>query len=203
MTPNKALYPMDGRQKLQPIHDPRRKNLGLFGAIVFIVSESMFFMGVFLVWFYLRETSPAWPPLGIARPNIALPVVNTVIMAISTIAMIIAERGVARDNQRALINGTAIAAATGLLFMTVMILEFASLGFNPTTNAFGSSFVMVLVFHVLRVFAGVVIMAVVLVRALLGQLNSSRRALVQACAVYWYFIASIWLIVFYFLYIKL
>lgn len=194
---------MEGRQKLQPIHDPRRKNLGLFGAIVFIVSESMFFMGVFLVWFYLRETSQTWPPLGIARPNIALPVVNTVIMAISTVAMLIAERGVARNNQRALINGTAIAAATGLLFMTVMILEFASLGFNPTTNAFGSSFVMVLVFHVLRVFAGVVIMAIVLVRALLGQLNSSRRALVQACAVYWYFIASIWLVVFYFLYIKL
>jgi heme/copper-type cytochrome/quinol oxidase subunit 3 len=194
---------MENGRKIQPIANPSRKNVGLTGAIIFIVSETMFFLGAFYVWFYLRETSLAWPPLGIKHPNITLPIINSAIMIISTIAMIVAERGVARNNQKALIGGISIAAACGLLFLSLMILEFSLLGFNLTTNAFGSSFVVILVFHVVRVFAGVVLMSIVLARALLGQLHRERRTVVQACAVYWYFISAVWFIVFYVLYVRI
>ena len=52
-----------------------------------------------------------------------------------------------------------------------------------------------------RVFVGVVLMTVVLIRALLGQINPRHRLLVQATALYWYFITGVWLVVFTVLYL--
>jgi heme/copper-type cytochrome/quinol oxidase subunit 3 len=171
------------------------------GAAVFIVSESMFFLGLFLAYFYLRTdyTLPSDQP----RPELLLPLINTVILAISVIAIVWAERAIAKGQQRGLIMGMSIAAVLGLVFMIVQSVEFtrfAQIGFTPGSSSFGSTFFALLLFHVVRVFGGVAFMVIVLMRALLGQFNQSRRTAVQACALYWYFIASVWLVVFAVLY---
>ncbi|MCL5994970.1 MAG: heme-copper oxidase subunit III [Chloroflexi bacterium] len=178
-----------------------RPNVGLLGAAVFIVAESVFFMGLFLAYFYLRaESGTPW-----VRPDVSLipPLANTAVLAASVVAITWAERGIARGDQGRLTVGVVIAAALGLVFMAVQSFEFASLaqlGFTPQIGAFGSTFFALLVFHVLRVFAGVIFMVIVLIRALLGQLSQRRRTVVQACALYWYFIATVWLVVFLVLY---
>ncbi len=115
--------------------------------------------------------------------------------------MIYAVRGMLRDNQRALITGLVASIALGLLFASIQSVEFASLGFTPSTNAFGSSFFFLLLFHVLRVVAGVIFMTIMLIRVLMGQVNSQRSIGVRACAMYWYFIGIVWLFVFFNLYL--
>ena len=181
---------------------PRKRNTGLLGAAVFIVAESAFFLAVFLAYFYLRAEIqlPYVQPDG----SLLLPVLNTLVLAGSVAAIAWAERGIARDQERRLLIGVTIAAALGLVFMAVQSIEFASLaqvGFTPNSSPIGSTFFALLVFHVLRVFAGVSFMVIVLIRALMGQFSARRRVVVQACALYWYFIACVWAVVFLVLYI--
>jgi cytochrome c oxidase subunit III len=54
---------------------------------------------------------------------------------------------------------------------------------------------------VVRVFVGVAMMGIVLVRATLQQFSARRRLLVDATAMYWYFIVAVWLVVFVVLYL--
>ena len=181
---------------------PRKPNIGLIGAAVFIVSESVFFLGVFLAYFYLRADTR----LVSDQPtsSLLLPVLNTLVLAFSVVAIAWAERGIARGQQQRLVTGVTIAAGLGLVFMAVQSVEFVNLariGFTPSSSAFGSTFFALLMFHVARVFAGVSFMVIVLVRALMGQFSARRRVAVQACALYWYFIACVWLVVFVVLYI--
>jgi cytochrome c oxidase subunit III len=180
-----------------------RPNTGLLGAFFFILSESMFFLALFLAYFYLRTDSRNWPFMLI-RPALGLPIFNTALLAVSVIAIAWAEHGIARGDQRRLTIGVAVAAIFGLLFMGIQSVEFAELmvtGLAPGGSSFGSSFFALLVFHVLRVFAGVSFMVIVLIRSLLRQFNRNRRAAVQACALYWYFIAAVWVVVFLLLFV--
>jgi heme/copper-type cytochrome/quinol oxidase subunit 3 len=172
------------------------------GAATFIVSESVFFMGAFVAFFYLRADTQAISDQP--QASLVLPVLNTLVLFVSVLAIAWAERGIARGNQRRLVIGVTAAAALGLVFMAVQSIEFADLmqlGFTPVSSSFGSTFFALLVFHVLRVFAGVTFMVIVLIRALMGQFSAHRRVAVQACALYWYFIAVVWLAVFLVLYI--
>jgi heme/copper-type cytochrome/quinol oxidase subunit 3 len=180
----------------------RRPNTGLIGAAVFIVAESMFFLGLFLAYFYLLASVPV--STASARGSLLLPLLNTVVLGASVMAMVWAERGIAANQQRRLLIGMTVAAALGLVFMAIQSIEFAryvQAGFTPNGSSYGSMFFALLIFHVLRVFAGVAFMLIVLVRALLGQFSQHRRSVVQACALYWYFIASVWVVVFLVLYI--
>ena len=180
----------------------KRANTGLLGAAVFIVSESVFFLGLFLAYFYLRADTRFTSD----QPHspLLLPLLNTLTLAVSVVMIAWAERGIAKGDQRRLVTGLIIAAALGLVFMAVQSIEFARLeqvGFTPNSSSFGSTFFALLVFHVLRVFAGVSFMVIVLIRALMSQFTVRRRTAVQACALYWYFIAAGWVVVFTVLYI--
>ena len=173
-----------------------RANTGLLGATALIVTETMFFLGVLSAWYYLQAISLGnWPPAGLRPREITLPLINTGIMLVSAGLMAWAERGIAAGLKRRLTAGVAVAAAFGLLFMALQTIEFTSLGFRAQNSAYGSMFFALLVFHIARVFAGLVWMAVVLARSAMGQFDTKRRTVVQACAMYWYFLTAVWLVV--------
>jgi heme/copper-type cytochrome/quinol oxidase subunit 3 len=184
-----------------PTDERRRRTIGLLGVSLFIVSESMFFLGLFLAWFFSRSYSDAWPPAGVMRPPLAPAVFNTIVVLLSTVAIVVADRSIARNDRRKFVAGIAVAAALGVVFMAVQAVEFADLSALAQGSAYGSTFTFLLIFHALRVFVGVTLMTVVLIRAALGQFNSYRRLMVQATAQYWYFITGVWLVVFMVLYL--
>lgn len=180
-----------------------QRNAGLLGMAFFVVAESTFFLGLFLAYFYMRNTAEAWPPpgAGAGRPTIALAIINTIVSLISLGVMAYANRAIAHNNRRGLQVGVSIAAMLGVVFMAIQSIEFAQLGFTAQTSGYGSAFIALLVFHVARVFIGVSLMLIVLLRALIGQFSAKRRLLVQAATLYWAFIVGVWLVVFYVLYV--
>jgi cytochrome c oxidase subunit 3 len=171
------------------------------GVGFFIASESMFFLGLFLAWFFMRNTSDVWPPAGVTPPPMAPAIFNTVVALLSTVAVFLADRAIAHEDRKGLVKGIAIASALGVVFMAVQAAEFTDLAILAQGSAYGSTFTFLLLFHVLRVFVGVILMGVVLVRTLLGHFSGERRLLVQATAMYWYFITGVWLVVFAVLYL--
>ena len=197
--PNTTAGAQSAEQAAERQAEQQKKN-GLLGVAFFIVSESMFFLGLFLAYFYLRNTTQVWPPEGVVIPGVGLAMVNTVVALLSTAAVIYAGRAIARNNRTGLIVGMTLAAALGVVFMAIQTTEFADLSVLAQGSAYGSTFTFLLIFHVLRVFAGVVLMGVVLVRALMRQFTPERRLMVQATVMYWIFITGVWLVVFYVLY---
>ncbi|MBK8837084.1 MAG: cytochrome c oxidase subunit 3 [Anaerolineae bacterium] len=161
-------------------------------------------LGMTLLVFGVSLASIVFVPLGAVnlRPReFTLPLINTVVILVSAVALWWGERGIAGGDKRRLIVGVSVAAGLGLLFMTLQTIEFSGLGFRAQGSSYGSMFVALLVFHILRVFVGVGWLAVVLIRAAMHQFDARRRTVVQACAMYWYFITVIWLIVFAVLYL--
>ena len=178
-----------------------RRSTGLIGVVLIIVSESIFFLGAFWAYFYTRATALEWPPPGVEQPQFNLALANTAIALMSAVAIYIAERAIARDDKRLLLQGMGVAAALGTIFMAVQTVEFTEIGQIAQASNYGSMFVVLLVFHVSRVFIGVVLIAIALIRALLGQFSQRRRLLVQAAALYWYFITVVWLLVVFVLFV--
>ena len=204
--PSKAINPrrVDSPARAEEYATPTpQRNAGLLGMVFFVIAESTFFLGLFLAYFYMRNTADAWPPPGVVagRTTIALAVINTAIALISLGVMAYANRAIAHDNRRGLQVGVSIAAMLGVIFMAIQSVEFAQLGFTAQTSGYGSAFIALLVFHVARVFVGVSLLLIVLVRTLIGQFSAKRRLLVQAATLYWAFIVGVWLVVFYVLYI--
>ena len=183
-----------------PVYHPRR-NAGLTGVVLMVFSESVFFLAAFWGYFYTRVIALEWPPPGVEQPQIQWALANTAIALLSAAAMYIAERAIARDNRRLLLQGITVAGVLGIIFMSIQSSEFAEIGKIAQASNYGSMFLVLLIFHVSRVFVGVALMAVVFIRALLGQLTQRRRLIVQATAIYWYFITVVWLFVFYVLFV--
>jgi cytochrome c oxidase subunit III len=201
--PRRADSPARAEEFSAPTPQRNKQNAGLLGMVFFVVSESTFFLGLFLAYFYMRNTADIWPPPGASadRPTLTLAIVNTLVAIISLGVMWYANRAIAHDNRRGLQIGVAIAAMLGVLFIAIQSIEFAQLGFTAQTSSYGSAFIALLVFHVARVFIGVALMLIVLVRTLIGQFTAKRRLLVQAATLYWAFIVGVWLVVFYVLYV--
>jgi len=178
-----------------------RKNIGLLGVGIFVISESMFFLGLFLAFFYLRATARSWPPVGVHPPSILPALFNTCVVLCSMVCVWLGNRAMASGDRRGMLRGFVAASALGVVFMAVQIAEFADLALMAQGSSYGSSFTFLLLFHVLRVFVGVTLMVVVVVRGLMGQFSAQRRLMVQGTAFYWFFITSVWLVVFTVLYL--
>jgi cytochrome c oxidase subunit III len=179
----------------------RKSQTGLAGMWFFVVTETMFFFGLFFAWYYLRVTDATGQLAAFERPEIGPAILNTVLTVLSVFPLVYAERAVARDDQRGLVIGMVAAAILGVAFIAVQVVEFSDLSQLASDSAAGSVFIFLLFFHVARVLIGVGLMAVTIIRALMGQFSSRRRLLVQATAIYWYFIVAVWLTVFVVLYL--
>ena len=126
---------------------------------------------------------------------------NTVLTLLSAATMWYANRAIARDDKRGLLVGITLSALMGVAFMAIQSVEFVELARLAQGSSYGSLFIFLLFFHVARVFVGVALMGVVLMRASLQQFSARRRLLVEAATMYWYFIVVVWLAVFAVLYL--
>jgi cytochrome c oxidase subunit 3 len=80
------------------------------------------------------------------------------------------------------------------------IIEFSRLGFAIQDGAYAGIFLLTMGTHAAHVAVGIVIFLVVHLRASLGLVNTHKTLAVELCAIYWYFVALIWVVIFAMLY---
>ena len=179
----------------------RRIDKGLLGVTAIVLAESMFFVAVFMAWFYLRANSPGFvPPVG-KQPSLDLPLINTATATLSAISMAWAASRIKNGDTRGLQLGLAVAIVLGLLFMGLQTVEFSLLGLIVSSSPYASMFIAILVFHVLRVFVGVLLMVLALARSVMGHFSAERHTGIRGTAIYWYFITAVWFVVLYVLFL--
>jgi heme/copper-type cytochrome/quinol oxidase subunit 3 len=184
-----------------PVGLSRWRSVAYWGMACVVATEASFFAYLLFSYFYLASMSTnAWP--GGGAPELGLVAVNTAILLASSGVMLWAEAGARQGDRRRLEVGLGLTLALGVTFLVLQGVEYARSTFSPGTDAHGSLFFTITGFHGAHVFVGLVMLAVVLVRALRGHFAPDRHAAVSATALYWHFVDVVWLAVFTSLYLS-
>jgi cytochrome c oxidase subunit III len=180
-------------------HDEHGK--GMFGFIVFLLSESLVFASFFLAYLALRLTTPSWLPQGISGLEIEQPAINTVILVSSSFVIYFAEEALKRNRLGTFRFLWLLTSAMGTYFLIGQALEWSSLPFNITTGLFGTTFYLLTGFHGLHVLAGVLLQLLMFGRSFIPGLYSGETLGISATSLFWHFVDVIWLILFALLYL--
>jgi cytochrome c oxidase subunit 3 len=165
-----------------------------------LIAEFMLFFGFLSSFFFLRAALPAWgPPTGRAY-DMLVPLANTVLLLASAGTMYMALRALRADHVQRFNRLLIATMLLGAGFIGGQIYEFATVGFTIQDGAYAGIFLLTMGMHAAHVAVGVLIFAVVQVRASMGLLSARRSLPVELCAIYWYFVALMWIIIFAILY---
>jgi cytochrome c oxidase subunit III len=174
----------------------------VFGLFVFIVAESMLFLGLFTAYLTFRAVAPVWPPPGMPELELALPGINTIILISSSFVIHQADTAVKKDDIRGLQLWFGLTALMGIIFLCGQVYEYSHLEFGLRNNIFASTFYVLTGFHGLHVTVGVLLILAVMWRSLKkGQYGSHNHFGVEAAELYWHFVDVVWIILFGLLYL--
>lgn len=173
----------------------RRLPNALLGALLFIVTETVFFVGLVSVTIEIRRTSLSWPPPGSPSLNLALVGANLVLLVLAAAA--------ARGALRALRGGDGsrsvlllvTTGVLGALFLAGQTVQFGALGgWLPQEGIYRTLYQLLAGLHGLHVLGGLGVTGVAAYRTHVGQIAAERPTLVRANEWYWYFVAGVWVL---------
>lgn len=174
----------------------------MFGVVVFLLAESMIFLGLFGAFLIYRAVLPEWPPEGTPELELLLPAVNTIVLISSSFVMHRGQSAIRKNDLKGLQVWFGLTALMGAIFLGGQLYEYAHLEFGLTTNLFASSFYVLTGFHGLHVTVGLLLILFVLSRSLKeGHYSDEHHFGVEAAELYWHFVDVVWVILFILVYL--
>ena len=168
--------------------------------IVVLGSETFFFGTLVSAYLFMRGVYP-WPLDGAPLSRLVIPAANTLLLLVSVLTMYLALRAARAGGKAALVTWSTVTLALGLVFVGGQVLEYTSNGMMPGDQGFGGVFLTLMGFHALHLLAGVVMLALIAMRARLGDFTSRRHTAVEVGAWFWYYVAGVWAVLFTILYL--
>jgi cytochrome c oxidase subunit III len=178
----------------------------VLGMLLFIVSEVMFFAGLFAAYFNVRANAPEWPPLEFATTLQVFPIVGpaTVLLVISSFTAQFGVWAIRRGDRTAFIRNMGVTVVLGVIFLVMQAIDYLELGHEGLTlssGVFGTTYYTLTGFHGAHVFGGVIMLSVVLYRGMAGQFSAKHHDAVEAASLYWHFVDVVWILLFSLLYL--
>jgi cytochrome c oxidase subunit III len=164
---------------------------GVWGMLLFAATEAGLFGTLLGSYFYLRFSSPEWPPPGIDAPSVALPLALCGVLVLATAPVVIAALAARAGRVRAALPLLALAVLIGGGYLAWQIVLYVDdLGrFSPDATAYGSIYFTLLAAHHAHVALGLVLELWLLARLAAG-VTHYRVVALQAIALYWVFVAA-------------
>ena len=174
----------------------------MVGLYIFLVSDSMTFLGFFAALLIYRAIMPVWPPEGMPEFELLVPIINTSILVASSFVMHEGQKAIKSNDVKGLQKWFGITAAMGAVFLAGQAYEYFHAEFGLTSNLLASCFYVLTGFHGLHVMTGVLLILCVLWRSReAGHYSSSSHFGVEAAEIYWHFVDVIWLVLFILVYL--
>lgn len=163
--------------------------------VVTLVSFGMLFLTLMMAFALFRFTSPVWPPAGMERPDLLLPAMSTLLIAVSSAFYMYFEKQMhlGRADKRALLCTTIL----GFAFMVSQFLfwnHLKSQGIFASSGIFPSIIYAFTWIHAAHIVAGLG-----LLMWLYGTLKTpDRMTAVKTANIgkFWHFLGIVWLIMF-------
>ena len=167
----------------------------VLGTVLFLASELMFFAALFASYYALRANSATWPPPGV-HPDVVEGAVGTLLLFVSSLAMVLATRAMDRKRNVAARWWTGCAILAACAFIGLSVHGYTQDPFTIASNAYGSIYYTLTGFHLLHVTAGVGILLALLIGMRSPALRAYHRQGAEAMTYYWHFVFIVWLGIF-------
>ncbi|HXH06781.1 MAG TPA: cytochrome c oxidase subunit 3 family protein [Vicinamibacterales bacterium] len=195
----------------------QQQEASTLGMWVFLVTEVMFFGGLFMAYLIYRTWYPAAFAEGSHHLDIALGGFNTAVLIASSLTMALAVRAAQIGSRRGQIAGLAVTMALGAVFLGVKVIEygekfrdqlvpgpaFAWHGHAPLQQVeiFYSLYFAMTGLHALHMVVGIGVLAVILWLARAGRFSPEYFTPVEVAGLYWHFVDIVWIFLFPLLYL--
>jgi cytochrome c oxidase subunit III len=163
-----------------------------WGIVSLVVIEAVVFTGAMASYFHLKVVNDAWPPAIIDKPELLLPTLNSLILLLSTIPVWLGVRQMKRGSDRTARIGLPIAMGMLVVFMGLKIYEYTANDWGVSTHAYGSAVMLMTGLHMAHVGAVILKSGVILSYLHSRRIDPRRAVPLEANAVYYYFVAGIW-----------
>lgn len=163
---------------------------------LFIVSETMVFLGLFFSYYYLGHGQPRWPIDN--PPALPLPTAMLLILIISCIGLWAG--GVLRRRGRQLYGRGALLVTflLGCAFLVLNALDYLSetRSSRPTENSYTSIFYVIEGVHAAHLILGLLFLLYAALLPRLGFTEKPPHGSYRNAAMYWYFVSAVWLVMY-------
>ncbi|MGK0289349.1 MAG: heme/copper-type cytochrome/quinol oxidase subunit 3 [bacterium] len=165
----------------------------IFGTLLFIATEIMFFSALISAYTVIRAKAPEWPPLNQPRLGLGITAANTIILFLSGVSMLFSGKKAKNlvDSKKYLL----FTILLGSIFISVQGYEWVrliSFGLTMTSSTYASLFYLVIGMHGFHVFASIL----VLIYGFVYFPSTSSKSITHdgftAIRVFWYFVVGIW-----------
>ena len=186
----------------------------ILGMWIFLVTEVMFFGGLFMAYIVYRTAYPlAWETSS-QQLNVYMGAANTAVLICSSLTMVLAVRAAQVGSRAGQIVNLILTIIFGSTFLVVKYFEYAEKfehhlvpGPHFTgTLPFGSEIFFSLYFimtgiHALHMVVGIVLMLVILWMAWRGTFTPEYYGPMEVAGLYWHFVDIVWIFLFPLLYL--
>jgi cytochrome c oxidase subunit 3 len=182
-----------------------------FGMWVFLVTEVMFFGGMFTTYIVYRGLHPADFAYGSHELDVTLGTFNTAVLIGSSLTMALAVHAAQLGSRRGTVAWIAATIGLACVFLGVKVVEYgekfahhlvpgARFALRGTEHAdaeaFFSLYFAMTGMHALHMIIGIGVMLVVATRAWRGRYSRENYYGVEVTGLYWHFVDLIWIFLF-------
>lgn len=186
------------------------------GMWIFLVTEILFFGGLFLAYIAFRAWYPELYVMASEHLDTFWGTVNTVVLLSSSLTVAMAIRSAQRNQQKGLILNLLFTIGLAFVFMVIKYFEYEHkfhLGIYPgefytyggidheLANIFFSIYYMMTGLHGIHVLVGIGLMIWLVIRARKGHFDSQYYGPVETVGLYWHLVDLIWIFLFPLLYL--
>jgi cytochrome c oxidase subunit 3 len=197
----------------------QQKDASTLGMWIFLITEIMFFGGMFLAYTIYRHAYPHAFAEASSSLNVYIGAANTVVLLCSSFTMVMAVRAAQLGSQKGLILFLILTLLLGMVFLGVKAYEWnekfvehhvpgASFHFaelppeaQGQAQLFFSLYFAMTGLHALHMVIGVGILSTLLFHSYKGRYTADYMTPVDVSGLYWHFVDIIWIFLFPLLYL--
>ena len=174
--------------------DPRQSApSGVWGMALFLCAEIALFGTIIGSYFYLESVDRSWPPHGIDKPEVLLPVLATTYLLITLAPLHFAARASRRGRRGRTIAAIAIGliCQCGYLAWQIVLFSDDLHKFSPRQTAYGSIYFTMLAVHHAHVLLGLALDLALIWQVTAKGLTRYWLIAVRNLALYWYVVGAL------------
>ena len=166
----------------------------VFGVVVFLASELMFFGGLLAAYYNLRSIDSPWPPAGVTLDTVESSV-GTAFLAVSSATMLLTTHYIAKNRILVARLWLGVTILLGTAFELIALHGWIKAPFGVNSHAYGTTFYALTGFHFAHVLAGIVLLIMLFAGIRSSAFERDKRAGVEAIGFYWHFVFAVWILI--------
>ncbi len=179
-------------------HEAEANDRAMFGFWVYLMTDLLMFAILFAVYAVLHNNTVGGES-GRELFSLPLALTETIILLTSSFTCGIAMIAVRKGNKAQAIGWFMVTFILGLAFLTLELREFSALiheGHTLRSNAFMSSFFVLVGTHGLHIISGLLWMAVTLGYTIKRGLTANMTRKLSMLSLFWHFLDIVWIFIF-------